>query len=171
MRNPTTALTTGRLALSPPLSPMQRLTQRQPQRQLQPRLHQSRPQPQHPQRPVSSPKRWLGALLVVGVLLCSQAAHAQIEPQKPARVNAANRRALKEAHRTDSPYKDSHLAVKPARLKRGQSTPPQAKDLNEGNNEVDFAPEKADQAKSAGFLGLRRKARPQPRAAGSIEKK
>lgn len=122
------------------------------------------------QRPRPSRNPWLGFLLAVVMLLCSQVASAQIEPQKPARVSAANRRALREAHRTDSPYKDSHLAVKPARLRRGQSTPPQAKDLDEGDNEVDFEPEKVGQGKSAGFLGLRRKSKPQPRPAAPSEK-
>ena len=120
------------------------------------------------QRQLPSRKPWPGFVLAVAMLLCSQVASAQIEPQKPARVSAANRRALREAHRTDSPYKDSHLAVKPARQRRGQSAPPQAKKLNEGNNEVDFEP--APVAKAAGFLGLRRKNKPQPSPAAPVEK-
>ncbi|OGX83405.1 hypothetical protein BEN47_03700 [Hymenobacter lapidarius] len=111
------------------------------------------------------------ALLALAMLLCGQAAQAQIEPQKPAQLKAANRQALRDAHRTESPYKDSHLAVKPARLKRGQSAPPQAKGLNKGEPEVDFEPGKVGPAKPVGFLGLRRKASPRPRPAAPGKKK
>ena len=120
---------------------------------------------------MASRSNWWGALLLLAMLLCGQVAQAQIEPQKPAQLKAANRQALRDAHRTKSPYKDSHLAVKPARLKRGQSASPQAKGLNKGAPEVDFEPGQVGPAKPAGFLGLRRKATPQLRPAASGKKK
>ncbi|OGX81751.1 hypothetical protein [Hymenobacter glacialis] len=119
---------------------------------------------------MASRSNWWSVLLLA-VLLCSQVAQAQIEPQKPAQLKAANRQALRDAHRTKSPYKDSHLAVKPARLKRGQSASPQAKGLSKGKPEVDFEPRKVGLAKPAGFLGLRRKATHQPRPTASGKKK
>lgn len=61
--------------------------------------------------------------LTVAMLLTAPAAQAQTEPSSPARQRAANRRALREARRTDAPYKDSHLAVTPQQLRRGDSAP------------------------------------------------
>ena len=69
-------------------------------------------------------------------LLGSHRSSAQIVHEKPAQVNAANRRALREARRTESPYKESHLDVTPARLKRGQSTQP----VPEGSSKLRYRP-------------------------------
>ena len=120
----------------------------------------------------ASRSRLLGlVLLSLGVLvLTSPVAQGQITREKPAQVKAANRRAQRDAQHAESPYKDSHLAVKPARLRRGQSAPPQATDRNEGNNEVDFEPAPVARAKPAGFLGLRRKNKPPPRRAAPTER-
>jgi hypothetical protein len=91
-------------------------------------------------------------LALVTVLLGSGAAHAQIVKEKPAKVKAANRRALREARRTDSPYKDSHLDVTADQLKRGKSTQPQADISRDVNYKAGTAPN----VKPAGLLGLRR---------------
>ena len=64
--------------------------------------------------------------LLLALLLTTATAQAQIEPSSPAQQRAANRRALREARRTDSPYKDSHLGVTRQQLKRGSSVPVQA---------------------------------------------
>ncbi|MBD2767030.1 hypothetical protein IC235_03870 [Hymenobacter sp. BT664] len=94
------------------------------------------------------------ALLALGLLLGStQAANAQIVPQKPAQVKAANRRALRETRQTDSPYKDSHLGVTADQLKRGESTQPQP----ETNKSVNYRKGTAPNVKGPGFLGLRRR--------------
>ncbi|MBJ6108925.1 hypothetical protein JAO73_07890 [Hymenobacter sp. BT523] len=92
---------------------------------------------------------WLLAALLLW--LGGGAAQAQIVREKPAQVKAANRRALREAKRTESPFKDSHLDVTPARLKRGQSTQPQA----QVDQELCYKGT-APGVKPAGFLGLRR---------------
>lgn len=86
-------------------------------------------------------------------LLGAQRAEAQIVHKRPGQVKADNRRALREAARTDSPYKDSHLDVKPASLKRGQSAPPRP----ERGEEVQYQTGAASNAKPAGFSGGRRK--------------
>ena len=65
----------------------------------------------------------------------------------------SNRRALREAHHTDSPYKDSYLDVTPARLRRGQSTQP----LPAGSDELRYKNGTAPNVRGPGFLGLRRK--------------
>jgi hypothetical protein len=91
-------------------------------------------------------------VLLGALCLGSGAARAQIVHAKPAKVKAANRRALREAKRTDSPYKDSHLDVTADQLKRGKSTQPQpnvARDVNYGKGT-------APNVKPAGLLGLRR---------------
>ena len=80
---------------------------------------------------------------------------AQIVHETPSRVKAANRRALRDAQRTDSPYKDSHLGVTPARLKRGQSTQPQAQPVRRA--EVDYKTAPAPEPKPGSFLSQRRK--------------
>ena len=86
-------------------------------------------------------------------LLIGPPAQAQIVTQKPAQVKAANRRALREAGHTESPYKASHLAVTPARLRRGQSAP-----LPPDGNDDRRAKKGADPTRErSGFLGLRRK--------------
>jgi hypothetical protein len=91
-------------------------------------------------------------LALVTVLLGSGAVDAQIVKEKPAKVKAANRRALREARRTDSPYKDSHLDVTADQLKRGKSTQPQADISRDVNYKAGTAPN----VKPAGLLGLRR---------------
>ena len=93
-------------------------------------------------------------LLVLGAWWWSAGtAQAQIVAEKPAKIKAANRRALREAHRTDSPYKDSHLGVTRERLKRGESTQP----LPEGSDELHYKNGVAPNVKPPGILGLRRK--------------
>ena len=93
-------------------------------------------------------------LILIGLLvLISPAAQAQIVHEKPGQVKAANRRALREAQRTESPYKDSHLDVTPDRLRRGASTQP----APEGSTEFYYKNGNAPNDKPPGFLGLRRK--------------
>ena len=93
-------------------------------------------------------------LLLVGILvLAGSAAQAQIVHAKPAQVKAANRRALREAARTESPYKDSHLDVTPGRLRRGASTQP----APEGSQEFRYKNGNAPNDKPPGLLGLGRK--------------
>jgi len=99
---------------------------------------------------------WLAAAL----WLACGTAQAQIVREKPAQVKAANRRALREAKRTDAPFKDSHLDVTPARLKRGKSTQPQP----EISQELRYKGT-APSVKPAGFLGLRKEKRQRPRNA------
>ena len=62
-------------------------------------------------------------VLALALLLAATAAQAQTEPNSPAHQRAANRRALRDARSTDTPYKDSHLAVTRQQLKRGESAP------------------------------------------------
>ena len=89
---------------------------------------------------------------MVVALLSGSAAHAQIVREKPAKIDAANRRALREAARAeDSPYKESHLDVTPDQLKRGASKHPQP----EGSEELRYNGT-APNVKPPGFLGLRR---------------
>ena len=64
-------------------------------------------------------RRFLALALVLA--LAAAVAQAQIEPTSPARQRAANRRALREASRTEAPYKESHLAVTRQQLTRGAS--------------------------------------------------
>ena len=126
MRNLTTAPTTGPL--------------RSPVRSLMP----FRPMPlltllRHPlpsRLPLASHSVLLTVFFLLAGLLGSHRSSAQIVREKPAQVKAANRRALREAKRTESPYKDSHLDVTSARLKRGQSTQP----LPEGSNKLRYRP-------------------------------
>ncbi|HEX8504637.1 MAG TPA: hypothetical protein VF630_04650 [Hymenobacter sp.] len=92
-------------------------------------------------------------LLAVGALLGSHAATAQIVRAKPGQVKSANRRALREAQRTESPYKDSHLGVTPARLKRGQSTQPQP----EVSNDVRYKRGNSPTLRPSSVLNMRRK--------------
>lgn len=93
------------------------------------------------------------ALVAAGLLLSSLAATAQIVHEKPADVKAANRRALREALNTGSPYKESHLDVTPDRLRRGESTQP----TPEGSDELDYKRVAAPRHKSTGLLGRRHK--------------
>ena len=93
-------------------------------------------------------------LALVGLLvLISPAAQAQIVHEKPGQVKAANRRALREAQRTESPYKDSHLDVTPDRLKRGGSSETRPAT----NRELDYKTGTAPNVQPPGLLGLRRK--------------
>jgi len=96
----------------------------------------------------------LVALLAGAALLGSLTASAQIVEPKPGRIKAANRRALRDAQRADVPYKDSHLDVTPARLKRGNS--PQA--APEGSKGLRYKKSTAVKVKPPGLLeGLRRR--------------
>jgi hypothetical protein len=95
----------------------------------------------------------VGVLLGLMAMLGAQRADAQIVHKKPGQVKAANRRALRDAERTDAPYKDTHLNVKPARLKRGQSTQPQP----EIGDELLYKTGTAPNVRPAGILGARRK--------------
>ena len=101
---------------------------------------------------MASRSTFLRLLVVVG-LLGGPAAHAQIVREKPGQIKAANRRALREAKHTDSPYKDSHLDVTAARLRRGESTQP----LPENSPELDYKTGTAPNVKASGFLGQRRR--------------
>ena len=94
---------------------------------------------------MSSLSPWTALLLVLAATLSSFTVSAQIVHEKPRQVKAANRRALREARRTESPYKDSHLGVTPARLKRGASgqAPP------EGSDELDYSTGTAPNARAA----------------------
>jgi hypothetical protein len=102
---------------------------------------------------LASLSRLLGLLAITIFLLNAAPAQAQIEPVKPGKIKAANRRALREDRTTDSPYKDSHLDVTKVQLKRGQSTqavPETRKDLN-------YKSGTAPNVQPPGFLGLRRR--------------
>lgn len=87
------------------------------------------------------------------LVLSVPVAQAQIVREKPGQVKAANRRALRDAKKTDSPYKDSHLDVTRDRLKRGQSTQPQP----ETSSELNYKKGTAPNVKPPGLLGVRRK--------------
>lgn len=63
-------------------------------------------------------------LLLLPALLFAAAASAQTEPATPAQHRAENRRALRDAKKYPAKYKDSHLAVSPKSLKRGQAGTP-----------------------------------------------
>ena len=86
-------------------------------------------------------------------MLLAPAVQAQIVKEKPGRIRAANRRALREARTTESPYKDSHLDVTPDRLKRGASNEPRPVI----NRELDYKTGIAPNVQPPGLLGLRRK--------------
>ncbi|WP_035563735.1 hypothetical protein [Hymenobacter sp. IS2118] len=107
-------------------------------------------------------------LLALGVLLLGiQPASAQIVHENSAKVKAANRQALRDAKRTASPYKDSHLAVNPAKLKRGQSNPAQAQAIRRDEevytgDEVDYDGIATPPVKSPPFFGIRLKKQPKP---------
>ena len=110
-------------------------------------------------RPVPAPRASrsrVSGLLALGLLLAgllAPAAHAQIVQEKPGRIRAANRRALREARSTESPYKDSHLAVTPDHLKRGASNEPRPANARE----LDYKTGTAPNVQPAGLLGMRRK--------------
>ena len=90
-------------------------------------------------------------LVLAGVF--APAAHAQIVKENPGHIRAANRRALREARTTESPYKDSHLDVTPDRLKRGGSNEPRPA----ANREFDYKRGTAPNVQPTGLLGVRRK--------------
>ena len=99
--------------------------------------------------------RQLNRSLIISVLMACAAgpAMAQITSAKPGKVKAANRRALREARKTDAPYKDTHLDVSKDRLKRGSSEPKAAPRGEEHKYKNGQAPN----VKEPGILGLRRK--------------
>ena len=112
------------------------------------------PSPTPARHLLASPSiRWGLLLALVAGLLSTPAAHAQIVREKPGQVKAANRRALREARTTESPYKDSHLDVTPDRLKRGASNEPRPATDRELNYKTGTAPN----VQPAGLLGVRRK--------------
>jgi len=86
------------------------------------------------------------------VAFAAEPALAQIVREKPRKVKAANRRALREARDAEVPYKDTHLDVSKDRLKRGSSEP---KNVT-SNSKLNYKTGKAPNVKP-GFLGLRRK--------------
>ena len=110
-------------------------------------------------RPVPAPRASLsrvGGLLALVLLLAgllAPAAKAQIVSEKPGRIRAANRRALREARTTESPYKDSHLDVTPDRLKRGGSNEPRPAT----NPQLDYKTGTAPNVQPPGLLGVHRK--------------
>ena len=67
-------------------------------------------------------------LIVLAALGLAQAATAQIAPVSEAQQRAANRQALRDARRTNSPYKESHLNVTAEHLKRGSTEGPPGAD-------------------------------------------
>lgn len=62
-------------------------------------------------------------LLALTLLLATATAQAQTETSSPAQQRAADRRALREARRTATPYTDSHLGAARRPLKRGEPAP------------------------------------------------
>lgn len=103
--------------------------------------------------PSSSPAARLLALLSLLLLLAAPAAHAQIAKEKPGRIRAANRRALREARAIESPYKDSHLDVQADHLRRGDSNVPRP----EASRRTNYATGTAPNVKPPGLLGFRRR--------------
>lgn len=91
------------------------------------------------------------ALLLAGLL--APAAHAQIVKEKPGRIRAANRRALREARTTESPYKESHLDVTSDRLKRGGSNETRPAT----NRELEYKTGTAPNVQPPGLLGMHRR--------------
>ena len=68
-------------------------------------------------------------LLVTGLLLSSgPRVRAQIVANSPGRQRAENRRALRDAEKYPATYKDSHLNVTPAALRRGEPGHAQPRD-------------------------------------------
>lgn len=101
----------------------------------------------------TSRSAWLPVVLTVLALLGGPLAHGQIVHERPAKIKAANRRALREANRIDSPYKESHLDVTRGQLKRGESTANQQPVVSK---ELEYKTGTAPNVKPAGLLGLRR---------------
>lgn len=96
--------------------------------------------------------------LLGSLLLLATTAQAQIAPTSPARQRADNRRALREAHRTDLPYQDSHLDVTRQQLRRGNTDPG-----SHVAGEPRFDRHGRPRGSEAGFLGLRRRAKNEPK--------
>ncbi|TDN40090.1 hypothetical protein A8B98_15985 [Hymenobacter sp. UV11] len=95
---------------------------------------------------------------MLGSLLLATAAQAQIAPTSPARQRADNRRALREARSTDLPYQDSHLDVTRQQLQRGGTAPgPRVA------GEPRFDRHGRPRGSEAGFLGLRRRVKNEPK--------
>ena len=63
-------------------------------------------------------------LFLVGLVLLATAAPAQIAPTSPSQQRAADRRARREAQRTETPYKDGHLAAASQPQRRGSAGRP-----------------------------------------------
>ena len=126
----------------------------------------------HRPRPVLAPRASrsrVGGLLALVLLLAgllAPTAKAQIVSEKPGRIRAANRRALREARTTDSPYKESHLAVTPDRLKRGASNEPRPAT----SRELDYKTGTAPNVQPPGLLGVRRKTAIQRPSAAETKK-
>jgi hypothetical protein len=95
--------------------------------------------------------------LLIGLLLAS-AARAQIAPTKPSRQQAAARQALREADRTDAPYKDSHLDVSRRQMRRGVSTQP-----TRMADEPRFGRDGRPRVTQPRFPGLRRRSKNEPK--------
>lgn len=95
--------------------------------------------------------------LVAGLLLAT-AAPTQIVPTSPARQHAEARRALREAARTEVPYKDSHLEVSRRQLRRGATERP-ARVAGEPRFGRDGAPHVTEPK----FPGLRRRLKSEPK--------
>lgn len=102
------------------------------------------------------PKLAAVALLLLGGLGGAPDASAQIVREKPAQIKAANRRALREARSTESPYKESHLSVTPAHLKRGSSTQAVVEEKDKEKEKLDYKNGTAPNVKPLGLLGSRR---------------
>ena len=125
--------------------------------------------PLPPMQPQSSRAGRLAALLSLLLLLAGLAAapaHAQITKEKPGRIRAANRRALREAREIDSPYKDSHLDVTRERLRRGGSTEPQPN----ASRDTEYATGTAPNVKPPSLLGIRRRTAIQQPPAHEVKK-
>lgn len=67
-------------------------------------------------------------MLLAFLLLGAATAQAQIEPINQ---RAANRRALRDARKSKAPYKDSHLTVSKATLRRGSASRSEPRDGRE----------------------------------------
>ena len=61
-------------------------------------------------------------ILVLALAGYARSAAAQIKETSPSKLRAANRRALRDSRQYPAPaaYKDSHLAVGPTDLRRGE---------------------------------------------------
>jgi hypothetical protein len=109
--------------------------------------------------------RYLTPLLLLSIAVAgsTRPALAQIATEKPGKVKANNRRALREVRKTDTPYKDTHLDVPASRLKRGSSEAPQPEaggreaSSKEQKKEQKYKTGKAPNVKEPGIFGVRRK--------------